>query len=117
MLQTLDFTIRISRTPTFFYFNIYNDTNRNIKRSVYCHYGLYSLTFRALALRQRETGFSLTKFLSDERANARNVRLYYSYWQYTDLFIFRFLSLLCLCSTLCLYNNSLGVLTKCVEIL
>ena len=23
------------------------------------------------------------------RANARNVRLYYPYWQYTDLFIFR----------------------------
>ena len=23
-------------------------------------------------------------------ANARNVRLYYPYWQYTDLFIFRF---------------------------
>ena len=31
------------------------DTNRNIKRSVYCQYGWYSLTFRALALRQRET--------------------------------------------------------------
>ena len=30
-------------------------TNRNIKRSVCCHYGysIYSLTFRALALRQR----------------------------------------------------------------
>ena len=26
----------------------------NIKRSVYCQYGQYSLTFRALALRQRE---------------------------------------------------------------
>ena len=24
------------------------------------------------------------------RANARNVRPYYPYWQYTDLFIFRF---------------------------
>ena len=34
------------------------------------------------------------------RANARNVRLYYPYWQYTNLFIFRFVSLLCLCSTL-----------------
>ena len=30
------------------------NTNRNIKGSVYCQYGLYSLTFRALALRQRE---------------------------------------------------------------
>ena len=29
-----------------------------------------------------------------------NVRLYYPYWQYTDLFIFRFVSLLCLRSTL-----------------
>ena len=37
------------------------------------------------------------------RANARNFRLYYPYWQYTDHFIFRFLSLLCLRSTLCLY--------------
>ena len=26
----------------------------------------------------------------------RNVRLYYPYWQYTNLFIFRFVSLLCL---------------------
>ena len=34
------------------------------------------------------------------RVNARNVRLYYPYWQYTDLFIFRFASLLCLPSTL-----------------
>ena len=34
------------------------DTNRNIKMSVYCHYGQHSLTFRALALRQRKT-FSL----------------------------------------------------------
>ena len=24
----------------------------------------------------------------EHRANARNVRLYYPYWQYTDLFIF-----------------------------
>ena len=41
-----------------------------------------------------------------QRANARNVRLYYPYWQYTDLFIFRFVSSLCLRSTLrlfCLY--------------
>ena len=27
------------------------DTNRNIKRSMYCQYKLYGLTFRALALR------------------------------------------------------------------
>ena len=38
------------------------------------------------------------------RANARNVRLYYPYWQYTDLFIFRFVSLLCLRSTLRLHS-------------
>ena len=30
------------------------DTNQNVKRSVYCQYGQYSLTFRALALRQRQ---------------------------------------------------------------
>ena len=34
------------------------------------------------------------------RANARNVRLYYPYWQYTNHFIFRFVSLLCLRSAL-----------------
>ena len=28
------------------------------------------------------------------RANAQNVRLYYTYWQYTDLFIFRFVKIL-----------------------
>ena len=33
------------------------DRNRNIKRSVYCQYGEYGLTFRALSLRQRETGY------------------------------------------------------------
>ena len=38
------------------------------------------------------------------RANARNVRLHYPYWQYTNLFIFQFVSLLCLCITLYLYN-------------
>ena len=43
------------------------------------------------------------------RANARNVRLHYPYWQYTDLFIFRFLYFdlyLCLPSTLRLFNKS-----------
>ena len=43
-------------------------------KSVYCQYGQYSLTFRALALCQTKTNAS------------RNVRLYYPYWQYTDLF-------------------------------
>ena len=37
------------------------------------------------------------------RANARNVRPYSPYWQYTDLSIFRFVSLLCLRSTLYVY--------------
>ena len=36
-------------------------------------------------------------------ANARNVRLYYPYWQYTDHFIFRFVSLLWLRSILRLF--------------
>ena len=31
-----------------------------------------------------------------QRANTRNVRLYYPYWQYTNLFIFRFVSEHCL---------------------
>ena len=46
------------------------DTNRNIKRSVYCRY---------------ERDVSLWR-----RANARNVRLYYPYRQYTNLFMFWF---------------------------
>ena len=37
--------------------------NRNIKRLVYCQYGQYSLTFRALTLRQRETGFTFVSLL------------------------------------------------------
>ena len=38
------------------------------------------------------------------RANARNVRLYYPYRQYTNLFIFRFVSEHCLRSTLHIIN-------------
>ena len=40
-------------------------------------------------------------------ANARNVRPYYPHWQYTDLFIFQFVSPLCLRSTLRLFHGSL----------
>ena len=48
-------------------------------------------------------------YLADERANARNVRLYYPYWQYTIFnFIFWFVSLLCLRSTLCLFNFAIA---------
>ena len=54
---------------------------------------IYSLTFRALALEHSP----------ERRANARNVRLYYPYRQYTDHVIFRFVSLLCLRSTLRLF--------------
>ena len=39
-------------------------------------------------------------------ANARNVTLYHTYWQYTDHFVFRFLSLLCLRSTLRLNKDT-----------
>ena len=42
--------------------------------------------------------------------NARNVRLYYPYWQYTDLFIFQFVFLLCLCSTLRLVRRLVALL-------
>ena len=45
------------------------DTNRNIKRSVYCQYEQYSLTFRALALRQRETSHKLHKYLHASRVS------------------------------------------------
>ena len=46
-------------------------------------------------------------FLSEvslwRRTDPRNVRLYYQYWQYSNLFIFRFVSLLCLRNTLRLW--------------
>ena len=60
--------------------------------------------FWALALRQRprQGRFSLWR-----RGNARNVRLYYPYRQYTDLFIFRFVFQHCLRSTLRLYIQCL----------
>ena len=38
-----------------------------------------------------------------QRANAQNNRLYYPYWQYNNLFILWFVSLLCLRSTLRLF--------------
>ena len=43
-------------------------------------------------------------------ANVRNVRLYYPYRQYTDLFIFRFVSEHCLRSTLRLFQTLLSIL-------
>ena len=77
---------------------------------------MYSLTFRALALRQRETEkkeitewIYIRKIITHvvslwRRANARNVRLYNPYCHYTDhfifLFTFRFVSEHCLRSTL-----------------
>ena len=67
MLETLDYTIRIGSISTFLYFDLYlysayaaHFVYWNIKRSVYCQYG-YCLTFRALALRQRETKASLLR--------------------------------------------------------
>ena len=53
--------------------------------------------------RNRETGCSSPSSLW-RRANARNVRLYFLYRQYTNLFIFRFVSLLCLRRTLRLFS-------------
>ena len=65
--------------------------SQNMKSlQVYCRYEYSkSLTFRALAL----IVFSLWR-----RANARNVRLYYPYRQYTKLFVFRFVALCTLVS-------------------
>ena len=67
------------------------------KRLVYCRYGLQSsLTFRAQALRQRETHFSLT--------NAKRQTLL-SISAVHQLFIFRFVSEHCLRSTLRLFQQ------------
>ena len=53
------------------------------------------------------------------KANARNVRPYYPYRQYTDLFIFRFVSLLCLPlrRTLRLYYKSCRLIGWTFEII
>ena len=51
-------------------------------------------------------------FLSDEGPMLETLDyIYYPYWQYIDLFIFRFVSLLCLRSTLRLL--SLAIRAKC----
>ena len=52
-----------------------------------------------VSLRPRVNPVSLWRM-----ANARNVRLYYPYRQYTNHFIFRFVSLLCLRSALRLFK-------------
>ena len=65
--------------------------------------GLLSVTWLSL-LYKFTRFFCLFSVSLWRRANARNVRLYHPYWQYTDLFIFRFVSLLCLRSTLRLLN-------------
>ena len=59
------------------------------------------LTFCHIIISLILLGFSLWR-----RANARNVRLYYPNWQYTNIFIFRFVSQLYLRSTLRLSPNS-----------
>ena len=97
MLETLDYTIRIGSTPTFFHFDL-------------CLYSaLRSTEVVGLGWSEKKTLFKNSLFHnkrsvlrrqsrdtnpgpSSEGANARNVRLYYPYWQYTDLFIFRFVS-------------------------
>ena len=71
------------------------DTNRNIKRLM-----AYFLPYDYLAYINSLGFFYLFSVSLWRRANARNVRPYYPYWRYTDLFIFRFVSLLCLRSTL-----------------
>ena len=66
------------------------------KMSVYCQYGQYNVSNIGPSSERKFwlfLFFSLTKSLCSKR-------LYYPYWQYTDLFIFRFVSLLCLRSTL-----------------
>ena len=67
-------------------------------------------------LRHTQDSQKLTTFIKTislwRRDNARNVRLYYPYWQYTDLFIFRFVSPLCLRSRLRLYKK-VGILPIC----
>ena len=48
---------------------VYRDTNRNIKMSVYCQYGEYGQTYRALALRERETCNIVRSVDSEARRN------------------------------------------------
>ena len=70
-----------------------------------CYYlshliGLFSVTWLSLLYKFTRFFIYFLHVSLWRRANARNVRLYYPYWQYTNLFIFRFVSLLCLRSTL-----------------
>ena len=62
---------------------------------------------------KREFGESLVSLW--RRANARNVRPYYPYWQYTDLFIFRFCisTLPTQHTTVLLISNLLSSLVLC----
>ena len=52
--------------------------------------GLLSVTWLSLLYKFTRFFYYLFSVSLWRRANARNVRLYYLYWQYTNLFIFRF---------------------------
>ena len=70
---------------------------------------LHPIMHLLLFLSPDSLSYKFTRFfyficLSLTKGQCSNVRLYYPYWQYADLFIFRFVSLLCLRSTLRLFN-------------
>ena len=88
MLETLDFTFYIGSTPTFLYFDLYLNT-ATLKTLDFTFYIGSTPTFLYFDL-YLNTAFT------------QNIRLYFLYRQYTNLFIFRFVSEYCLRSTLCL---------------
>ena len=88
-------------------------TNRNIKRSVYYQYGYHSLTFRALALQQRESGF-----LSDEGPNLETLDYTFDLYLYSAYAAhYTFISLENQCSLLRFLATSPSVLALCLRAL
>ena len=83
---------------------------RLVDQSIYTYISRYKkvgvLTIRIVKSNVQSVGPSSerNRVPLQRRANAQNVRLYYPYWQYTNLFIFRFVSLLSLRSTLRLFH-------------
>ena len=95
--------IHVPATPTSLFIQTIQETVYvSSYRSYTCHYLYISSIYIYIYI------YIYTIYI--RRANARNVRPHYPHWQYTDLFIFRFVSILCLRSTLRLCKLMLCVI-------
>ena len=91
LLKTLDYTVRIGSTSTFLYFDLllimhYYAFIMHLL-CIYYAFIIVSYIYSVIYL------FSVSVWRT---ANARNVRVYYPYWQFTNIFTFWFVSLLSL---------------------